>query len=58
MNQDVNNWMNDGEQCELSEKAIVNLITQNKYSNNEEDVTPTVDKKISHADGLSAIKRA
>ena len=57
-NQDVNNWMNDDEQCELSKEAIVNLITKNKNSDDEEDDTPTVDNKISHADGLSAIERA
>ena len=37
--QDVNNWMNDDEQCELHEEAIVNLITQNKNSDDVEDDT-------------------
>ncbi|XP_039290473.1 jerky protein homolog-like [Nilaparvata lugens] len=57
---DVNQWLNDDEDYELSDEAIVYLV-ENPENNNDDDnesAGQDSDDKISHTEGLSAIEKA
>jgi hypothetical protein len=59
--EDIEEWMNDDEQQEMTNDMIINLVSQQKEESKEEEedeVCTEVLKKISHIEGLNAIETA
>jgi hypothetical protein len=57
---DIEEWMNDDEQQEMTNDMIINLVNEQKEESEEEEdeVCTEVVTKISHTEGLNAIETA